>query len=118
MGGRHQRGRRAGARPEEGDGQLPSGSLAPQPADRLLEPPREQPDVEDLAAIPASSSVNRSNNNVPRPSARRRSATRTLRGDRLLEPLPCANTTTPIACSGIASSPGRLSPSASTVTVS
>ena len=64
----------------------------------------------------ASTSVSRSNSSVARPATRRRSATSTFRGDRRLEPLPCANATTAFAPSGITRSPGRVIPSETTET--
>src|SRR5262249_6040447 len=55
----------------------------------------------------SSSSVSRSNSNVPSPCAFSPSATAMLRGLNRLEPLPCANATKAAAFSGIRSVPAN-----------
>src|SRR5204862_391371 len=64
------------------------------------------------------SGVSRSNSSVAKPARFSDSATCRFRGLVRLEPLPCANTITPVAPGGIIKSPMSATPRACTLTVS
>ena len=71
-----------------------------------------------LARSSSSSEVSKSNSKVPKPASFSCSATWRLRGLCLLLPLPCTNTTMPVAPAGTVRCPASVTPAASTCTCS
>ena len=76
-----------------------SGWLASQPVTSTSRPANNSMS-KTLARSRSSAGVSRSNSRVASPALFNTSATYRLRGLCLLLPLPCANTTIPVACSG------------------